>query len=161
VARVTCGLVAPKDKSITIVGDQGILFTANVRQEDSPVYFRLIPSSRWHAAMERRLNPLREWLERILPNIPWTGQEWRFQRKYPFAIKPHRAFVDRDKRVDFCRGPSEVAESIRQDRPCRLSANLGLHIVELIEALQHPERFGGKRSIESTFELIQPLEWIR
>jgi predicted dehydrogenase len=161
VARVTCGLVAPRDKSITIIGDQGIIYTGNVRHDDSPVYIRQIPSTRWHGAIERRLNPIRVWLERLLPSVPWSGQEWTFQKKYPFAIKPSRVFVARDKRVDFCRGLSEMAESIRQNRPCRLSANLGLHIVDLIDALQHPERSGGRRNIESTFEPIRPLEWIR
>jgi predicted dehydrogenase len=161
VARVTCGLVAPRDKSITIVGDQGTIHTANVRHDDSPVFVRHNSTPRLHAALERRLNPIRKWLERILPSVPWSGQEWSFQQKLPFAIQPSKAYVSKDKRVDFLRGPSEIAEALRQNRPCRLSANLGLHIVELVEALQHPERFGGRREIESTFEPIQPLEWIQ
>ncbi|HET6407547.1 MAG TPA: Gfo/Idh/MocA family oxidoreductase, partial [Chthoniobacteraceae bacterium] len=33
VARVTCGLVAPRDKSFTIIGDEGIISTAHVRDE--------------------------------------------------------------------------------------------------------------------------------
>jgi hypothetical protein len=38
-----------------------------------------------------------------------------------------------------------------------LSGKLGLHITELIEAIQYPERFGGRRQIESTFDSIEPL----
>ena len=47
VARVTCGLVAPKDKSLTIIGDDGILSIANVRNDVCPVYVRSIPAGRW------------------------------------------------------------------------------------------------------------------
>jgi len=32
---------------------------------------------------------------------------------------------------------------------------LGSHIVELVEALQYPERFGGRKKVTSTFEPIQ------
>jgi hypothetical protein len=52
-----------------------------------------------------------------------------------------------------------LAEAIRHKRPCRLSGKLGLHLVEVIEALQYPERFGGKRTISSRFDPIQPLSW--
>ncbi|MEP6911875.1 MAG: gfo/Idh/MocA family oxidoreductase, partial [bacterium] len=68
-------------------------------------------------------------------------------------------FVSSSKPVDFCRGPAEMAQAIREQRPCRLSAQLGLHVTELIEALQYPERFGGRKKIESRFAPIQPLSW--
>jgi hypothetical protein len=71
--------------------------------------------------------------------------------------KPKHHFASSTKRVDFCRGPAELASAIREKRPCRLSAELGAHIVELIEHLQYPERFGSDRAITSRFEPIQPL----
>jgi predicted dehydrogenase len=160
VARVTCGLVAPKDKSLTIIGDNGVIFTRNVRNDTAPVYVRRLPPMGLSAAIERRLNSSQRWLDSKLPNIPWAGKEWGFQKKYPFARKPSGRQVDSQKPVDFCRGPSEIAEAIRYRRPCRLSADLGLHITELVEALQYPERFGGQRTIKSTFAPIQPLPWI-
>ena len=159
VARVTCGLVAPRDKSMTIVGDEGVITTDDVRNDSGPVYVRRLPSRGRLARAERWLNSLRTWLESRLPWIAWSGSEWHLKRKYPFARKPSRSFVDPRKRVDFLRGPSEMADAIGQSRKCRLSANLGLHVTELIEALQYPERFGGTRRIESTFDPIQPLPW--
>ena len=54
VARVTCSLVAPKDKSLTIIGDDGVLQVANLRNDVCPVYIRRIPPDRLHAAIERR-----------------------------------------------------------------------------------------------------------
>jgi hypothetical protein len=87
------------------------------------------------------------------------GKDWHLRQKYPFAREPATGLVDPEKPVDFNRGPAEMAEAIRQKRPCRLSGRLGLHIVELVEALQYPERFGGKRMISSVFDPIQPLPW--
>ncbi len=157
VARVTCGLVAPRDKSITIVGDRGTIFTANVRNDESPVYYRRYPTEGVLGAVERRVDWIRRTCERFLPSVPWNGHEWKFQRKCPPAIKNTRGFFV-DKR-DFSNGLAELASAIRENRPCRLSAELALHIVELTEALQHPERFGGSRTISSTFDPILRLEW--
>jgi predicted dehydrogenase len=159
VARVTCGLVAPLDKSMTIVGDDGVIFTSNVRNDASPVYFQPIPACGRHDRIERRLNRLRQLLESRLPLVPWSGTEWHFKRRLPYARTPTGVTVGPGKPVDFLRGPSEMAEAIRQRRQCRLSADLGLHIVEIVEALQYPERFGGRRRIESAFDPIPPLPW--
>jgi predicted dehydrogenase len=159
VARVTCSIVGPKDKSLTIIGDDGVIFARDVRDDACPVYVRHIPANRWDGAIERRLDSPRRWLESCLPMVPWSGRQWRMQRRYPFARKPSGRFVSKGKRVDFCRGPAEMAEAIRQKRPCRLSAELGLHMTELVDALQNPNKFGGRRKIESTFAPIQPLSW--
>lgn len=159
VARVTCSLVAPRDKSLTIVGDEGVLSTGNVRNDASPVYFRRTPFVGRARAIEERVDDWRRSLEARLKTIMWSSREWRFQRKYPFARKPAGRVVSWGKPVDFCRGPAEMAEAIRERRPCRLSAELGLHITELIETLQFPESFGCRRKIESSFAPIQPLPW--
>jgi hypothetical protein len=49
-----------------------------------------------------------------------------------------------------------MLDCIRAGRPHRLSAELGLHIVEIIEALQYPERFNHHRVIESSFPPMAP-----
>jgi predicted dehydrogenase len=159
VARVTCSIVGPRDKSLTIVGDDGVIFARDVRDDACPVYVRQIPAKRWDSAIERRLNPLQKWLESCLRAIPWSGREWHIQRRCPFARKPSGQFVSKGKRVDFCRGPAEMAQAIRQNRPCRLSAELGLHITELMDALQNPDKSAIRRRIDSTFPPIQPLSW--
>src|SRR5439155_10439285 len=82
VARVTCSLVAPKDKSLTIMGDDGVISVANVRDDVCPVYVRPLPPNQIHAALERRLNRLRQWLH------VGNGHEWEFARKLPLARRP-------------------------------------------------------------------------
>jgi predicted dehydrogenase len=152
VARVTCSLVAPKDKSLTIIGDDGVLNVAEVRNDASRVYLRRIPPARWRAAIERRVNRAGRFL-----NLPGFDNDWHLWQRYPLARRPSRQFVSPDKPVDFCRGPAELVNSILEKRQCRLPAELGVHVVELIESLQYPERFGYRRKVTSTFDSMQPL----
>ena len=64
-----------------------------------------------------------------------------------------------DKRVDFLRGPAEMADAITNGRPGRLSAEFGAHLVELVEALQYPERFSHRKVITTTFAPVAPMPW--
>jgi predicted dehydrogenase len=152
VARVTCSLVAPKDKSLTIIGEDGVLFVEDVRKDICPVHVRHIPASRLHAALERRVNRLRTTLR-----LPGSDKEWHVWARHPMVGKPPGRFVGKGKAVDFSRGPAEMERAIRQKRACRLSPELGWHITELIERLQYPERFVGQPEVKSTFAPIQPL----
>lgn len=156
VARVTCGLVAPRDKSITVVGDDGVLFVGNVRNDTAPVMLRKSKGGRWQAGFVRRTQWLNRWLE---SRIPWLGGEALFQSRYPTIRKPRGRLVSPRKPVDFMRGPAEMAEAIREKRRCRLSAEFGAHIVEIVEALQHPERFNGRKQMTTTFASMLPMPW--
>src|SRR5262249_56593049 len=67
VARVTCGLVAPLDKSLTIIGETGIIYTSTVRNEPNPVYVQHIPPRGRLASIERRINRVPGWGRSRLP----------------------------------------------------------------------------------------------
>ena len=158
VARVTCGLVAPRDKSLTVVGDRGVLFADNIRNDACPVYIQYTPSkgpAGWMRAVERVRTFVTSRLTFGLCSNGKGGVKYRL----PFARNPSKIVVAPDKRVDFNRGPSELVEAVRQGRPSRLDSRLGLHVLEIVEALQYPERFGHVRKIESTFDRIPPLQW--
>lgn len=157
VARATCGLVAPLDKSLTVVGDEGILFVKNLRDDNGGVYWRELPARGWQARIEPRVNRLRRRLERLLPFSLWSSHEWALYRKIPQAIKETARNAASHKPVDFCRGLADMAEAIQQNRPHRLSAEMGIHIVELINALQHPDPGTAKREITTSFDPIEPL----
>jgi predicted dehydrogenase len=152
IGRVTCSLVAPKDKSITIIGDDGILNVAEVRNDICPIYVRRIPPGRWRAGIERRINNIRRSLK-----VPSYETDWHMWDRYPLAGRPPGRLVAQSKPVDFSRGPAELAAAIEEKRPCRLSANLGWHITELVESLQYPERFGFRRQLTSSFAAMHPL----
>lgn len=153
VARVTCSLVAPRDKSLSIVGDDGVISTSNVRNDAGPVFLRRF-STNGQSFIARRLNRVKSWMQGVSVNSGGPQHRLRLVRKPPQLLNGH-------KPVDFCRGPAEMAEAIKEGRACRLSTGLALHLTELIEALQYPERFGGRKIIESRFEPIDPLPWNR
>jgi predicted dehydrogenase len=158
VARVTCGLVAPKDKSLMVVGDRGVLSVSDLRDDAAPVYFRPIPSHHVSGWIERKLSSLGQWTARWFPVVPWKGTDFYLCRRVPFVVKPSGSYADRKhKPVDFCRGPAELASAIAERRACRLSPELGVHVVELIEAIQFPDRDTPARDMHSTFDPIAPL----
>ena len=151
VARLTCSLIAPEDKTLTIVGDEGVLRVDNVRHERCPVRYRTYSVGRGAASAERRINSARLWLGMTALDDGWTS--WR---RYPYVASPPRWLKGR-KPVDFLRGPSEMAMALRERRKCRLSPELGWHVAEIIDALQHPcKRGSAKKNIVSSFPPIEP-----
>lgn len=159
VARVTCSLIAPRDKSLLIIGDDGILLVKNLRNDSERVYIRKIPTRGNLRRLEDKLNLLQKRFSSLLQYLPWPIEEFHLYRKYPFACKDSYRNARPRRPVDFWRGPYDVAQAIHEGRPHRLSAELSVHIVELIEALQYPKRFDNRRVIESTFPPIMPLHW--
>jgi predicted dehydrogenase len=151
VARLTCSLIAPRDKSITIIGDDGILSVPDVRDDAGPVYFESASAGRL-SSIERSLN---KWTESF--RAYWGIGEWHYRKRLALVGQARGKFVSDSKRVDFCRGPAELSAAIRENRPCRLSAELAIHVVEVVEALQYPQRFAGKRRITSKFAPIEPV----
>jgi predicted dehydrogenase len=156
-ARVTCGLVAPLDKSLSVVGDEGTLFVGNVRNDAAPVMLQSSALPRWQSALVRRTRIMQRWLE----DRGALSAEALFARTYPLARPRSGGTVSSQKPVDFLRGPSELVQAINESRPCRLAADFGVHVVEIIEALQYPERFNHHKTLTTTFAPMAPLEWAR
>jgi hypothetical protein len=63
--------------------------------------------------------------------------------------------------MDFARGVAELADAIAEGRRCRLDADFAVHVTEVAERLQHPERFAGAPRVLSTFAPIAPMDWAR
>jgi predicted dehydrogenase len=148
VARLTCSLVAPEDKSLTIIGDLGALRVDNVRHERCPVRYRTWTLPRIGAAIERRVNALC-----LSMGLTALREGWTSWRSFPYVAPPPRWLAGR-KPVDFLRGLSEMAAALRERRACRLPAELGWHVAEIIDALQSPAGGSEGRVIESRFPPI-------
>ncbi len=158
VARLTCGMLAPADKSLLVIGDEGHLLVKELRNDTAPVFIRRAPLEGSLGLLERVAIRARRWSRGLERHLPWPGGTPRFYRRcrpVDLGRPMHRAASD--KPVDFMLGVAEMAEAIRAGRPHRLSAELAIHIVELVEALQHPERRGHHRAIESDFGPIEPV----
>ncbi len=154
VARVTCGLVAPHDKSLVVIGDQGELFVGNVRNDVGPVMHRRAHPTRMQLAIMRRLPWLMKWFQSRFG----INETTFFQRQLPPIRSTSETLVSPSKPVDFLRGPAEMAAALHEKRPCRLSAELGVHIVELVEAMQHPERFNGSKTMTTRFPRMLSID---
>ena len=117
------------------------------------------PPNRITAGITSRLTHLGDRIGHHL-RLPWSISGMGIERKVKFTRPPPFRGSGGNKPVDFLRGPQELAGSIREGRPCRLSAELGVHMTELIETLQYPERFECPRTLSSSFDPIEPLPWI-
>lgn len=155
VARVTCGLTAPRDKSIHVVGDNGTLTVGNVRDDAAPVMWRPATEQRLASIVRRRLPIVHRWLQARLSD---AGVSALFAHSVPPRRPTTMASAAPEKRVDFLRGPSEIADAIRSKRRSRLPADLAVHIVEIVERLQYPERFTD-RCLSTSFAPIEPMPW--
>jgi predicted dehydrogenase len=146
VARVTAGIVAPVDKSLTIVGDKGVLVVPYLRNDRERILIGNIASVGW---LVRKLR-------RAAQRFDVQVRGWPLYRTY--GRPSGGRFVDAGpgKPVDFLRGPQEMIDAIRAQQPHQLSGELGAHIVEVIEALQYPDRFGRCRVITSSFAPLTP-----
>jgi predicted dehydrogenase len=152
VARVTLGLVAPEDKSLTVVGDKGYIYVPYLRNDKNPILVYRYPgtgaSSRFGRISLKAIKALRRLARRYRLG---SGL-----RRYPLIDLGAFNNAAPGKPVDFMRGPQDMLNAIRDNRPHMLSAELGLHVVEIIEALQYPERFNHRRIIDSSFPPLAP-----
>lgn len=133
VSRLTCGLVAARDRSLTITGDTGTLSIDDGWDTRAPVRVR---RERWHPAFgtaDRILNGLEARLGRWLPGQVQLRRKLRLGgRNYPRPAFPSR--------MDFMGGPAHQAAALREGRPLRLPADFVLHITELALAIQNADR---------------------
>jgi predicted dehydrogenase len=146
--------VAPEDKSITVVGDEGYIYVRHLRNDKHVVEVHR-NLDRTHASRLSR---------KILKKLRRMAQRYHLHsgfRNFPPLNMGRFRKAARGKPVDFFRGPQDMLDAIRNNQPHRLSAELGLHIVEIIEALQYPERFNHHRVIESSFPPLAPMQTVR
>jgi len=138
VARLTCSIVASHDHALRVFGEDGILSVDDVWKPESPVRIR------------KRLNIRGRTMES------------------PFATKQRLLGDDEAKRlskgrrkVDFCLGPVDLARSLRDGRPSRLSPELTLHVAELSLAITQAMEGDARVRIHSRFDAIEPMPWAR
>jgi predicted dehydrogenase len=132
VSRLTCGLVAGRDRSLAITGETGTLTVADGWDIRSTIRLR---RERWHPAFglaDKISNALELRLARLLPGRIRLGKK---QRLAGLDI-PRPAYPSR---MDFMGGVAEQAKALRECRPSRLPAEFVLHITELALAMQQAD----------------------
>jgi len=128
VARLTCGLVAAQNRSLTIIGSTATLKVRDGWDYRSPIHLHSTtkPISRWN--LIGRMS--RKWLG--------YSSEWRrgARQKYEHTKKK---VPEAPSRMDFMLGPSKMAEAIATGTELRMSAELALHVTELVLAIQNAD----------------------
>ena len=138
VARLTCSIVAPRDHSLKIFGDEGVLWIDDLWNDRSPVYVKRMLRVRRRTILTpwKRKRPL---VGKANPQVRYRGAQQR----------------------DFCRGIAELAEAIQERRSPRLAARYCLHNTEVVLAIQGALETGSAYSVSSSFESIEPMPYAR
>nr|WP_232372464.1 Gfo/Idh/MocA family oxidoreductase [Acuticoccus mangrovi] len=139
-ARMTNSVIAPYDHRLRLFGETGMLSLAEPWTYASPVRLSRPATSRLARLAERRLG-------------------WRPTETVPPVRKPALPTRRGVPTMDFMRGVAELADALREGRPCRLSSELAVHITEVTEVVQHPDRFAMPYSVTSTVPPIAPMPW--
>ncbi len=136
VARLTCSIIAPHDHTLRIIGDDGILGTHDCWYYRSPVYIRRPITIRRKTFMSPLKTPCR---------LVGAGKG---RYRYRGA-----------QQMDFSRGVAELAEAIRERRPSRLSERYGLHVNEMVIAIDQARDTQAPYTMTTTFDPIEPMPW--
>lgn len=138
VARLSCGVYAPRDHTLTLCGDDGVIVVKDPRCDLSPVRIRRF---------------LR--FGRALKLSPWSSH-------YPLTRSGRKQVRYRgSQQRDFCSGIAEMSEALLERRPCRLSAAFCLHVNEMVLAIQNSSGGMAPYQMTTTFEPIVPMHWAR
>jgi predicted dehydrogenase len=137
VARLTCSIVSPHDHTLTIVGDDGALYTKDCWYYRSPVSMRRLVTIRRKSFL-----------------MPWKA-------RYPLVKSglASRYKYKGSQQMDFARGVAEMSAAIKEGRTCRLSPQFSLHVLEATLAIQNSLENSTIYQMTSTFDPIEPMPW--
>lgn len=144
VARLTCGLAMPRDRSLHIVGTEGVLTLTDGWDNQSPVHLRTA-QGHW-ASRPKIAGKVLQRLERGLPLRHWFG------RRLPVA-KSKAQVPGTSSRMDFALGPADLARSIAARRRHPYGGDFALHVTELALVAQHADRYPMPYRPTSSFSL--------
>jgi len=136
VARLTCSIAAPHDHRIRVIADAGVLEVKQAWNNAAPVRFH------------RRLT-----LRRRLMEWP-LGR--RIRLKGPTHPKVSRKGA---AAMNFALGPVEMLDALRENRPCRLSADFALHLTEVTLAIQNAGQDTGPQDMTTSCTPPEPMPW--
>ncbi|OCW59195.1 Gfo/Idh/MocA family protein [Hoeflea olei] len=127
-ARLTCGLAAPRDRSLTIVGDEGTVVVRDLWDDRSPVHLSRFDGAR--PLLQRLIGRFERSRGRVLPLRLTHGRAVAYPS--PPRAQSLAAFPSR---IDFARGISVMAEAIAAGTQPFFSGERALHLTELALAL--------------------------
>lgn len=133
VARLTCGVVAPRDHRFIVFGEEGQLSAEDSWFYNTPVTFR-----RWLRVRRRFM--LTPWKTRVP------------QAKSPVAVDSRTAAS-----MDFVRGALEMVQARRDDRPSRVPLDFCVHFNEVSLAIHNAPTRDHVYRVQSRVTSMQPI----
>ncbi|MCK3776601.1 Gfo/Idh/MocA family oxidoreductase [Ensifer sesbaniae] len=127
-ARVTCGLAAPRDRSLTIIGDKGTIVVRDLWDNRSPVHVEAFGARR--SLVHRGLDWLEWKMGRKLPVRLYPGTKVRYAKASSGSALP--AFPSQ---IDFVRGIAVQADAIKCGETPFFSGATARHLTEVVLAL--------------------------
>ena len=121
VTRITCGIVAPKNRGITITGDKGYLHLEDIWDNKSPVKKLLFTETRLKAA--RKAYIAKTWLGRRLFGLNPK------KCKNSTSPKPTKKWSQSNNmKMDYLLGVNDLAEAILTNKPPQITPDFILEV---------------------------------
>lgn len=153
VATLQCSIVAPHNRGLYIVGSKGTLSTDDCWFFDTPIMLhqqsKIDKFIEWASPITRRLSRLPGMAE-LLAERP---------KLIPPVRKASFQSAKSGNRMDFARGPADLANALLTDDSVKLTMNHAVHVNEIALTMQYPETMGRVRELQSTFEPLDPMIW--
>lgn len=143
ITRLTCGILAPVDRSLTIIGEKGILRVDDTWDNQAPVRMNLYTSLKLKA--ERKEWIANNWLLRKVFNLNYKDVPLINPAKKPIKLIPEKI------RMDYLLGVSDLAEAALSGKKPVLDSTFSLHVTELSLKIQEAQQTGQKIDITTKF----------
>lgn len=127
VARLTCGLAAPRDRSMTVLGEAGTLVIRDLWDDRSPIN---VSAKDERTFVQKVVNKIENWRGRALPLRLHGGKRVAYGHQSRRATLP--AYPSQ---IDFARGIQAQADAIAADQQPFFSGRTALHLTEVALAL--------------------------
>lgn len=144
VARLTCGLAAPRDRSMTILGDKGHLIAQDLWDHQSKIYLSKPGADR--SLANKIKDKLEHLLGRSLPFDLVHGQYVAYD-----GAKNALALPKYPSQIDFAGGIAEQARALSEGQTPFFSGHVALHATEIVLALSAGI---GNGVMKSSFESV-------
>ncbi|WP_312365752.1 Gfo/Idh/MocA family oxidoreductase [Ensifer sp.] len=129
-ARVTCGLAAPRDRSLTIIGDKGTIVVRDLWDNRSPIHLEAFGAKR---SLQHRVLDWVEWkVGRKLPLRLYAGSKVGYPKRAATSALP--AYPSR---IDFVGGIAAQADAIAKGTTPFFSGATARHLTEIVLALNN------------------------
>jgi len=143
-SRLTCTIFASHDHSLRVFGDDGVLVVGECWDYGTSV--GVYPRRGVGLRVEKRLASAHRAGVGLVP--------LNLVKKPRFEWKSRGA-----NRMDFARGPAELAAALAEGRPSRVSAEFSLHINEIALALDGRQPGGHTTELTTRCEVPSPMPW--